>query len=1217
MKNPLARLIIAIILLPTSLFAQFFQLDTLQVAWEKRGDLPDGAFQYAKNGDTVFAGTYSGLFKSADNGDNWQQMTNLPAEDTRSVFMQANLILVVQLRIHYDSLGNEYHAFDLYRSADGGLSFGAALNFVDENACSNCDSYSFHEIIRKPDGTLYLLYRSFNNTTGFAYFAKWSSDDGQTWQDTAPFQPAYLCLNGNTTYATLKDTLYVSQQADFSDVQKIFLPQQTTGPAVYFANGKLYLRAEWSLIKSSDDGGLTWTDLSPLPSDFGIIETFGNDLYYYDYTDETIWKADDASLSNWSPVYTSAFDFQKTILGYDAFGNTIFVSGYGGLTYRSTDGGGTWEIKSDGMDGGGFTNANFALVGDEIWALGADNAIFHSLDDGLSWQYLASQSLEETLDAVGMKKGDYIANIFAHQGKVYVVANADTTRLLRSDDGGLNWKACASPDKHVFGILTRGFDNRLFTQGLGASILWYSDDEGENWQSIPTPSGIDYTVIGDTIVVVQFAGGSDYPIKISNDLGANWQSANLPLVDVEAVFYKDGKLIVEGDGGVFLSTDRGQTWTQTGQPFPHVIQNQPPYEVIVPYTYQDGVLFTSHVIYNPNPAPGITHFDMLVSGDFGESWSLLPLPQNNDEYFIKNGMLYSASSYGLWRTPQQDLFDQLDFVQNNGTVNGHVFYDMDGDCTYGPGDLPFAGKVVEFSPENAFAVSNALGEFQVGLPPNTYEASFTPTPYFDFCENPPIAGILVSTNSVFSLEIPLKPIPGIYDLEVFITALTPARPGFPTYYQVNIFNRGTEPVSGAALTFEFPQNNLSFMGSTPIASLNGGTATIPLPDLGFAQSTAVQLHLLTANTVALGTQILVHATATHPFTEMTPDNNEAFHSQRVVGSFDPNDKTSYPSENILPLTANEIQYLIRFQNTGTDTAFKVVVLDTFDTRFDLLTLETITASHPFEMQFRTPHVVAWVFSDILLPDSSTNEAGSHGFVHFSIKTKGDITTNDTLRNTAAIYFDFNEPVITNEAVDAVQKGIFEQTDSVTLCAGEEYSGSIYFENTTLVDSLIGEIWDSVFVTEITVLPTYTLELDTALLPGETYNGVAIFSDTVFIENLLAQNGCDSTVTTHISLLTGTDDKWENELGLKVFPNPTSGEFSIEMNLPKMGGAEAMKLSIEAIDPIGRRIKLIAENDLFQMGKHRLKVNASQWPSGIYLLRFQVHEVSIFKKIIKV
>jgi hypothetical protein len=138
---------------------------------------------------------------------------------------------------------------------------------------------------------------------------------------------------------------------------------------------------------------------------------------------------------------------------------------------------------------------------------------------------------------------------------------------------------------------------------------------------------------------------------------------------------------------------------------------------------------------------------------------------------------------------------------------------------------------------------------------------------------------------------------------------------------------------------------------------------------------------------------------------------------RNIGSFDPNDKTGFPEgigaghhiEKTEPL-----RYLIRFQNTGTDTAFTVVIRDTLSPLLDLETLQIGASSHPMTARVRGENELVFRFDNILLPDSNINEAASHGFVRYAIRQKTDNPDGAVIRNRAGIYFDFNLPIMTNE-----------------------------------------------------------------------------------------------------------------------------------------------------------------------------------------------------------
>ena len=139
------------------------------------------------------------------------------------------------------------------------------------------------------------------------------------------------------------------------------------------------------------------------------------------------------------------------------------------------------------------------------------------------------------------------------------------------------------------------------------------------------------------------------------------------------------------------------------------------------------------------------------------------------------------------------------------------------------------------------------------------------------------------------------------------------------------------------------------------------------------------------------------------------------HCDAVVGSFDPNDKRGFPLgwRNQHFIEANrDIEYLIRFQNTGNDTAFHVVIRDQLPPQLEPLSVRPGAASHPYRFEMTANNSLSFTFSDILLPDSTTNEPESHGFVSFTVAQKPDLSQGTIIENEAAIYFDFNEPVVT-------------------------------------------------------------------------------------------------------------------------------------------------------------------------------------------------------------
>jgi hypothetical protein len=112
---------------------------------------------------------------------------------------------------------------------------------------------------------------------------------------------------------------------------------------------------------------------------------------------------------------------------------------------------------------------------------------------------------------------------------------------------------------------------------------------------------------------------------------------------------------------------------------------------------------------------------------------------------------------------------------------------------------------------------------------------------------------------------------------------------------------------------------------------------------------------------------------------------------------------------------------LRFQNTGTDTAFNVVVRDTLSQHLDIESFQLGASSHPCRLVVsgQGRPVLNFHFDNILLPDSNVNEPMSHGQVTFTIRPKRNLPPGTRIENFADIYFDFNDPIRTNTTVNTL------------------------------------------------------------------------------------------------------------------------------------------------------------------------------------------------------
>ena len=165
-----------------------------------------------------------------------------------------------------------------------------------------------------------------------------------------------------------------------------------------------------------------------------------------------------------------------------------------------------------------------------------------------------------------------------------------------------------------------------------------------------------------------------------------------------------------------------------------------------------------------------------------------------------------------------------------------------------------------------------------------------------------------------------------------------------------------------------------------------------------------------------------------------PTNNAdpfiAVHCIENTGSFDPNDKSALPKGYAAAhwIDANTpLDYTIRFQNTGTDTAFRVVIVDTLPEGLNGRALRPGASSHPYRYELLDGRIARFTFDPIALPDSNANVEASQGFIQFKAPQRPGNPDGTLLENTAAIYFDFNQPVLTNTTHHTIGRNFIQVT----------------------------------------------------------------------------------------------------------------------------------------------------------------------------------------------
>jgi uncharacterized repeat protein (TIGR01451 family) len=258
--------------------------------------------------------------------------------------------------------------------------------------------------------------------------------------------------------------------------------------------------------------------------------------------------------------------------------------------------------------------------------------------------------------------------------------------------------------------------------------------------------------------------------------------------------------------------------------------------------------------------------------------------------------------------------------------------------------------------------------------------------------------------------------PSDYIKDVRVSMVTSrARPGSPLIYSITCQNVGTITADGTIRLVLDP--SLTFNHSTPSATRE----LPPLLEWNFTNLRPGNDFLITVvttvpQTTELGTMICSDVGIVPNNQFVNSDNRDSV-CVEVTGSYDPNDITVVPygleNNGVITPEDSVLTYTIRFQNTGNDTAFKVVVVDTLSSHLDIRSIRLGAASHPFSFSIDGANILTWTFDDILLPDSNANEMNSHGMFKYSVHLKPGLGWGTTISNRASIYFDHNKPVMTN------------------------------------------------------------------------------------------------------------------------------------------------------------------------------------------------------------
>lgn len=370
--------------------------------------------------------------------------------------------------------------------------------------------------------------------------------------------------------------------------------------------------------------------------------------------------------------------------------------------------------------------------------------------------------------------------------------------------------------------------------------------------------------------------------------------------------------------------------------------------------------------------------------------------------------------------------DVSDIACLSSSVSGIVFYDLDEDGIYTEATEARVKDVrIGFDDSQDISVTGANGFYRrYLLPGQSFKAEVFPLDKFE-----------LTTPSFYEIDSFIAGVSGL-DARDFGLVLVDQGSAYETTLTSSLFicnrefdidallaNIGGSIGTGYLSIKYSPELQLDpqFVDFTSHDE-DSGVLTIAFEDLHPFFSTKYVLPFIAPSADELNNQdIGLTAEVYETVNGISSLVSSDFVPLSLLCSFDPNDKLVSSTDktgNIrVGITEDELIYTIRFQNTGNFYAEDVRITDIISSELDLSTFRFLDASHEVDITIRAREVT-FMFDEIFLTDSTTSFIESQGFVSFAIQPFS-FDLDEDFENQASIFFDFNEPIITNIATSVV------------------------------------------------------------------------------------------------------------------------------------------------------------------------------------------------------
>ena len=823
-----------------------------------------------------------------------------------------------------------------------------------------------------------------------------------------------------------------------------------------------------NIFRTQDDG-LTW-DSIPAPGLYCYDAWAFEDRLYVEWYSK-FWRLS-LNGTDWE-VVSPAFDKGDYPFTMFASDSLLFFATENNL-WCTSNSGGTWTKTPIQYHN---SSDKFCKIVDRVYKSGGQTGIMYTDDFGHSWHELPIPNGYYSFDLATaggqLLCGTYNQGVLRYDApnQKLIPSNKGLTSAavynLDSGNGQL-WAACGTGvfaydlaqetwvDKAPLPMPGNYFNNvavspagKIMASEIYEYRIYLSLNDGASWDTILPSDPTNGTIIH---VDKLFWIGENILIKsewdedaLSTDLGKTWKFGNFP---DGIVFFAGRYYGLTWLGGLVSSDDFGQSWQPEIGPkvsYPRSLYatDDKLFVLSDDGAYRTQIHSTSNVVNWTYSSEGLPQMDINVPTDnhySGKIW------HKGDRYYLhqpsigfftsldtcKTWLPIERYTYGVMHAADTTFFrggfgggvSKTGLPQNYGASStGHVYKDDNNNGIWEPNEAALPNLQVGIKEPGAwypywFVYTASDGRYSIGSTAGSIDTIRlrVPSAYVENI-NPPQH---VVSNSGNDRNFGVHFTADITDVSITGYFAGRPRPGFPLGAYIIYNNEGTITADGAISVKLDPK--FKFISSDPPPSAIVGSDSLiwDVSSIALWSQESIHINGKVDSTAVIGSLFKMSGHIEPILSDFMSVNNHFMRSDSVVGSYDPNEKRVEPASGLTSTEiaeGKELVYTVQFQNTGNFQADRVRITDQLDTAFDASTLRLVASSHSISTFRLLPgNLLEVIFEPIALPDSNSNESASHGFVSFGIQRNKTFNASYKIRNTAAIYFDFNEPVITNTVI---------------------------------------------------------------------------------------------------------------------------------------------------------------------------------------------------------